>query len=333
MLNDFHETTRSVGVAGMFLGLLVVAGLCGLGMAVLSGTSGPKEATLENRVNDQTIHLKGLTLGLEERKDEMEVFKGYQVVAREVEAAGSAITAEEGRITEVQNEITSANEAILVEKKKFQDYRNEYRKIARNAADGEMIDLSETLGEDYKSVKITDVTPLHLRVMRSAGTEGIPFQKLPLAVQDRFQFGADEAQNFQKVLDQNAANRATAMVGFNNRRQAEQDQNAIDLLAKQINQAKVDALTLKNKADRLETEADSNEELAKRYNAQALAARRAGRSSMAGGQARKASEKAARLDQDALRADQESAKLLLDAERMEIQLAEAKRKLANAPKK
>ncbi|YCM46114.1 hypothetical protein V2O64_08795 [Verrucomicrobiaceae bacterium 227] len=330
MFNDFHETTRNVGVVGILLGLLVVAGLCGLGMAVLSGTSGPREATLASRVNDQEIHLRALTAGLEERAAEIEVFEGYQLLAREAGDTQSTIVTLEEEMVKNKEDLAKVGDAIAGEKAKFNDYRNNYRRIVRKKAINELIDLSETKGDDYKSVKITKVTPAHLSVMMATGTEGIPYQQLPRAVQDRFQFGADEAANYHKDLNKKAAQRAENMAGFNDRQKLQQGQAALRELEKKIQQAQVDALALRNRSARLESDADASRDQALQYERQALAARRAGRTGMAGGQARKARDKAARLNREAINAGQESARLLQQVELMKLKVAEDRRKLSGA---
>lgn len=326
MFNDFHETTRNVGVFGMLLGLVLLAGLCGLGMAVFSGSSEPKEATLSNLIHDQEIHLRSLRAGLRERENDAELFEGYQDIQSDIAGMTLEIETEEARIVDTKDKIALAKRVIADEATKFNDYRSKYRRAVRLAAKGEEIDLSETKGEKYQSLKITEVTPLHLRVMKPTGSEGIPYQQLPLALQDRFQFSAEEAQAYRDFLAKNTAKRGQEMAAFEKRQQgARADQALREMEAEIIEMGKMARARLAQ-AELWENQADAEDENAQRFDIQASDARKRGRMGLSGSQAKKARDRAMKLRANAATARAEASRLEEAASSLQIKVVNEKRK-------
>jgi len=173
MLDDFHESTRSVGLMGVLLGLFVVAGFCGLGMAVMSGSSqsGP---SIEARLHDQAVNIQYTKEELKEKATRLEEIAGHREIAAVLKQKDEAKLAEAEGIAVLEEEVTDAQgevDAILLD---FEEYRQKYRDNERKLAIGEILDLSATKGSSFKECKVLAISPLHLRVMRSAGPVGIP---------------------------------------------------------------------------------------------------------------------------------------------------------------
>ena len=205
MFDDFHESTRNVGVVGILLGLLVLAGFCGLGMAVMSGT-GKKGPSLESRLKDQARNMEVAKEELESKRRRLTEIDGFREVAAVLKETDGAKEAELGVIAGLKEDISDLQEEVDATQLDFEEYRQKYRDVERASAAGEVLDLSETKGEDFQKCKVLSVTPLHLRVMLSAGPAGIPYNELPKGIRDRFQFGQEEAEAFQTKMDAVRAN-------------------------------------------------------------------------------------------------------------------------------
>lgn len=332
MFDDFHETTRNVGVVGVFLGLLVVAGLGGLGMAVLSGTAESNEATIEGLVNDQAIHLRALESGLDERKSEIEKFESYRKTLGQIDTELMEITRNEEVVGRLKAQMTEVRGAVEVEVENFETYRSKYRLLERHAAEGEKIDLSATKGPDFKEMTISGVTPLHLKVMTSAGPLGIPYYELPLEVQDRFQFSADESRTYQENLRAAKVQRVGQMAAQDKRQEGKQANMALREFEREIAETENAARAKKNLADRYSADSDAWDRKATDYEHQAQKSASRGRRGMSGGQARKALASAAQAERNSLAAALESDRLFARAVEMRSMLHQKRREAAEAKK-
>lgn len=170
----------------------------------------PRAGTPEHELAIQEGVLDGVSRRLERKKEELEVYRKYQEVASNVAKASSDLEALRAEIAELKERKIVAGDEVSAVQLAFEDYRDEYRKSERLAAEGEILDLSETKGAAYTECKVLGISPLHLRVSRPSGTEGIPFQDLPESIQDRFQFGAEEAARYAGQMAKTDAARAKA---------------------------------------------------------------------------------------------------------------------------
>jgi len=204
MFNDFHESIRGVGVVGMLLGLLVLAGFCGLGMAVLSG-QGDRGPTIGMRLADQERRMMFVSGSLKGSKAELADARRAQemltINTGKFTLASEKLAVEEKLMGEAEVIATSLKEDLDGIQLDFEEYRDQYRVNERGLAVGETLDFSETKGDAFKSCKVSKITPLNVHVMRSTGPIGIPYKELPSEIQDRFQFGEEEAQIYQNKLD------------------------------------------------------------------------------------------------------------------------------------
>ena len=104
----------------------------------------------------------------------------------------------ESNISNLKKDITSANEAIADTGKKFEDYKNDYRAFIRAKAKGRNVGRLETRkGEVFENVVIREVTPIGLQIRYDGGLGRIPYEELPEAMQEEFQF--DPAQKAEAV--------------------------------------------------------------------------------------------------------------------------------------
>lgn len=89
-------------------------------------------------------------------------------------------------IQETKAELSRRNDS-------FEAYKNEYRAYVRGKAKGEALDILETQGGTvYKNVNIREVTAVGIQIRHDEGQKRIPFEELPAAMIERFQFDAKQ---------------------------------------------------------------------------------------------------------------------------------------------
>lgn len=291
MLDDFHESTRGVGVVGILLGLLVLAGFCGLGMAVISGM-GKEGPTIESRIVDQERILEQVTGDLKTKKAQLEEFKKFQETVKVVESGKSELAIESGLVEKRKIEIVDVTDEIEAVQLSFEEYRDEYRVNERALAVGETLDLSETKGESFKKCKVRGISPLYLRVMQSAGPIGIPYQELPLAIQKRFQFGAEEAEAYQNQLDAANVNRDKRIAVMRKKQKALNGEAARLNLVETIKKTRLEIVKKSDFAEELDAASKNWAQKAIALDNKAASARAAGRITSNPGHARQARGKA-----------------------------------------
>ncbi len=126
--------------------------------------------------------------------------KGDALLATEKELATvkRGNQARESNLSTLKKDIASANEAITAIEKEFTDYKNQYRAFVRAKAKGRTVGHLEThKGEVFENVTIREVTPIGLQIRSDAGLVRIPYEELPDALQEEFQF--DPAQKAEAI--------------------------------------------------------------------------------------------------------------------------------------
>lgn len=92
-------------------------------------------------------------------------------------------------ILNLGNLIKGATEELSRGNDAFEAYKDEYRAYVRGKAKGESIAILETQsGAVYKNVNIREVTPVGIQIRHDEGQKRIPFEELPQAMIERFQF-------------------------------------------------------------------------------------------------------------------------------------------------
>lgn len=92
---------------------------------------------------------------------------------------------------------------VGLKSEKFAGYKDQYRAYARGKAKGENIVKLQTLtGVVYDDVTIREVTAIGIQIRHSDGQKRIPFEELPEAMKDRFQF--DPKQRDQALAEESA---------------------------------------------------------------------------------------------------------------------------------
>ena len=106
-------------------------------------------------------------------------------------------------IISLSTEIQSAEEDLIRRLEIFESYKNDYRAHARAAAKGMELETLETAGGIiYKQVSIREVTAIGIQIRHTDGHKRIPFEDLPEAMKDRFQY--DPGQKAEALAGESA---------------------------------------------------------------------------------------------------------------------------------
>lgn len=298
MFNDSHETTRNVGMMGVVLAVLVLIGLYGLGAAFLTGMG-----MLEGEGRSLQVSIDRLETQIEESNEALgeealirEKLEHYAAILTEIEESVETLEEREKEVDLAEVAVAAAKAELETRKRAFGKYREQYRDAVRALAKGEIMDLSELRGDGFEKVRVLGVSPLYLKVMSSSGPVGIPYQELPDDLQDRFQFGEEEAAAYREWLQVQSERREQQMADFREKQKAREATKAVEAKEQEIETLALQIKKLENQILLLEQKKAKWVAEATRYEREARQARAEGRVTSKFGLATQASRKAARVD-------------------------------------
>lgn len=195
MGTDLFTSSRGPGVIGTFMAVFVLLGFGVLYILVFDKSLQGGEKTIESVIAADAKDLAGRKSQILSASKRIEAIKGYREIQGELEEE----QVREKLLVERREDLTKAvkveEQSILTANGSWEFYKQEYRNSERAAAAGEKMDELKTLsGETYTKVKVTDVDAVRMQIRHSAGIKGIPFEELPLDLQDRFQFDKEEKE-------------------------------------------------------------------------------------------------------------------------------------------
>ena len=180
---------RGPGVIGMVFALIV---LLGFGVLFLFATDEGFQGA------DQSIEAVIARQAKEVEESQRSISEGQKLLnsapirvknAKEMaRLASESITLANKKIT-LGREVESRKAGVISQQTVFEAYKDQYRAYVRGKAKGESMDVLETLGGDiYRSVNIREVTAVGIQIRHDDGHKRIPFEDLPEAMKERFQF-------------------------------------------------------------------------------------------------------------------------------------------------
>lgn len=191
--SDMMSSARGPGLIGMLLALIVLFGFGGLFMLVTGPEGVPEGQTLKQFVRQQADEIELLTKKSNFMKQTLASRDERFVNAAELRKRDQEITTLAGQITGLEQEIATSEAKIATLSADFENYKNQYRAFVRGKArDMRIPQLALATGVILHEVIVRQVTAVGLQVRHKEGFKRIPFEDLPLELQDYFQF--DPAQ-------------------------------------------------------------------------------------------------------------------------------------------
>ncbi len=325
MFNDFHENPRSVGIAGLLLALLVLAGFCGLGMAVMSGDVDSSDPSMASKIIDRDRMIEQLSSDIQRGEEKLAKGKKNTELTKALNSLTQNLNQEEKENTQLQSSLQQLNHQLSEMQQKHELYRERYRRNERGLAIGEIIDLSETLGDDYKKSKIREISPLHLRVMKASGPIGIPYEQLPSSVQDRFQFSEQEATAFREKMKIASEKRGIIEANHKKKRDKKRSADQVTFLEQEIQKKREEIREKLTYASKMKNTSADFERKAREIEREVRRAKANGRISSGQGKVRQARSKASLYSKRSMQAKLEIVELQRELSQLKTDLKAVKR--------
>ncbi|MDB4585474.1 hypothetical protein N9085_01450 [Akkermansiaceae bacterium] len=270
MFNDVLTSSKGPGIIGMGFAIVVLGGFSGLGLMVLN-SDGYVEAPIEDQIKDQLVTLDGIAADISDERTAVQMYRERQDTLAKKPIYEKRLARQEKAGADLKAEGEGLNTSINALGEEWESYKESYRKNERARIKGKRMDLSKTLGADYKDVKITGANPIELRAMLSAGPRGIPYEKLPLDLQDLLQFDAEEANAYkvaigkiEKLKGQNIAKFNKQQAQLNAAQKAAQKVKDIARKRREIQNAKLKAEAKRKEAAREDANAQREQDAVNR---------------------------------------------------------------------
>ena len=198
---DMMSSHRGPGVIGMVMGLFVLLGFGVLFVFAFDEGSQGGDLSIESVVRHQAKEIDGYQANIVSGQQNLD-----QAPARITQARELARLKRGGRelVENLTKRVDERKAGIALQTVAFADYKDNYRAYVRGKAKGEKIGKLETLnGFVYNDVVIREVTPVGIQIRHADGHKRIPFEVLPEAMIDRFQF--DPKQKDQALAEELAS--------------------------------------------------------------------------------------------------------------------------------
>ena len=196
MLSDLLTSSKGPGVVGTVLALIVLLGFGGL--LLLVGIESPGSG-LGVQIKDKEKKINDLTGSMQHWKEAAVEYRKNREEVEKLEGVNAKIKRRKGYVELAKSDNDAIRAEIEELRKKFEDYKKQYRIAERARAVGEEMDtLTTKSGKVYHQVKIKNVTALEMRFSHRDGNTGVSYKELPDELQDRFQFSETDAQVMQE---------------------------------------------------------------------------------------------------------------------------------------
>jgi HAMP domain-containing protein len=192
---EMMESGRGPGVIGMLLALVVIAGFGVLFMFAFDEGLQGADYTIEALITKQTQEIADLERAISNGNQKLDMAPALKADAGQLNDIRSSKRSGTRRIATLKYEITSADKSLAEMTEDFESYKDDYRALVRGRARDEQMDtLGTRKGMVYQNVTIKSVTPVGIQIMHDGGFKRIPYEELPPAMQDRFQFDPKQKQ-------------------------------------------------------------------------------------------------------------------------------------------
>ena len=151
-------------------------------------------AVLGDEVNDGALQLEKLKFRIDVSKEQWR--KQVQPLAgqeQQLKALSGDVLVSGEKLGELRERWVSLNDEVTAGNRLFRDYRDEYRRQARSAANGEKLaELTSLSGRTYNDVTISRVTVDGLEIRHAEGISRLRPEDLDDSWHDRFQWSPEE---------------------------------------------------------------------------------------------------------------------------------------------
>ena len=168
-------------------------------VACLEDDEAAEMTNLSEKLDGQRFDIGRTKEIIASEKLKLEKFKQASIDMKESEELTKSIDSAEKEITAGKANMSELADSIQLLALELKNKKAAYRVRVRKEAIGQNIDLSETLGEKFKAVRIMAISPLAVKIYTSAGPQNVPLKDLPSKVREMLQMSEEEvAEHLQK---------------------------------------------------------------------------------------------------------------------------------------
>ena len=145
--------------------------------------------TIEAEIANQAKAINGYMSQSEAGNLQLAGTSARLATAKQLEQTVRTRTSQADQIATIKSKVVKQKATLETKVAEFEAYKDRYRAFARGNAKGQEIVKLETLrGEIYNNVSIREVTAVGIQIRHDEGQKRIPFEELPIAMRDTFQF-------------------------------------------------------------------------------------------------------------------------------------------------
>lgn len=191
--SDLMSSGRGPGVIGMVMALIVLLGFGFLFMFAFDDGMQGGDRSIESVIREQARDIASYRGGVENGKKTLELAPSRLAAARELSLLKRMNQGQVDQAAQLAAKIEAEGNALVAARGEFEAYKDRYRAHVRSAAKGSEISELKTMGGVvYKNVNIREVTAVGIQIRHDDGQKRIPFEDLPEAMRDHFQFDPDQ---------------------------------------------------------------------------------------------------------------------------------------------
>lgn len=185
--SELMSGDRGRGVIRLLMALVVLGGLGYLFMYAMD--DGSEAQSIETEIAQQGRDIEGYKASLAQGAVALEKAEARLADVKELARLKRANQFLQENIANLKKGIAAGEADIASRNGEFEAYKDEYRAFAWAKAKDETLESLTTLaGEVYKNVNIREVTAVGIEIRHAEGHKRIPYEELPVALKDRFQF-------------------------------------------------------------------------------------------------------------------------------------------------
>ena len=187
------SSARGPGVIGTIMALAVMAIFVLLFIFAFDERFQGGAQSIHSIIAQQEVDLANYRSVIVDGQTSLAKVPALVAAAKELTRLNRENRTNEENIGRLGKNIESAKEETARINNTFEGYKNQYRAFVRNKAKGETIETLKTqIGVTYKNVNIREVTAVGIQIRHDEGQKRIPYEELPPAMQDHFQFDAKQ---------------------------------------------------------------------------------------------------------------------------------------------
>ncbi len=227
--SEMMSSARGPGVIGTLMALAVMAIFVTLFIFAFDERFQGGAQSIQSVISQQAMEIDSYESNI---SDGRKVLAGLPALAKNADEL-ARLNRENGsfaaNIETMGEKVESAKAEVENTNQAFEAYKDGYRDFVRGKAKGETMEsLTTQNGAVYKNVNIREVTAVGIQIRHDEGQKRIPYEELPEAMQDHFQFDAKQ-KSAALVKEQELWNEHESAVAASEKQAGEQLKKSVEV--------------------------------------------------------------------------------------------------------